>query len=261
MSDYFPESCDKYCPYKDECIHCKNILGTVHPERGSMESTAGYHEELCSMEEMQEDVYDAISNAFDASGKKFYIIKAMTGAGKSHSYLKLMQEHSDMRFIIAVPTNLLKGEIFEKAKSQGIRVRKTPSLEEIKDEMPHEIWEHIQKLYKRGQHCLVHPYIKKQLEKEKIQCLEKYMRKREKLKTWNGCVITTHRYLLSMDKGRLDEYDSIIIDEDILFKSIISNQGEISIPGLEKLMKKNDKPAIERKNKESTKRRQNTVLY
>ena len=78
-----------------------------------------------------------------------------------------------MRFIIAVPTNLLKREIFEKAKGQGIQVRKTPSLEEIKDEMPYEIWERIQKLYKRGQHRLVHPYIKKQLEKEEIRCLEK----------------------------------------------------------------------------------------
>lgn len=247
MSDYFPESCDKYCPYKDECIHCKSILGTVHPERGSMERTAGYHEEFCSMEEMQDDVCDAISNALDASGKKFYIIKAMTGAGKSHSYLKLMQEHSDMRFIIAVPTNFLKREIFEKAKGQGIQVRKTPSLEEIKDEMPYEIWERIQKLYKRGQHRLVHPYIKKQLEKEEIRCLEKYMRKRAKLKTWNGSVITTHRYLLSMDKGRLDEYDSIIIDEDILFKSIIANQGEISIPGLQKLMKRTTNQQLKEK--------------
>ncbi|MBD5449744.1 MAG: DEAD/DEAH box helicase family protein [Lachnospiraceae bacterium] len=237
MNDYYPESCDKYCPYREECKHCKNILKTVHVERGSMEKIAGYHEEFCSMEEMQDDVYDAISNAYYDNSKKYYVIKAMTGAGKSHSYLKLMQENADTRFIIAVPTNLLKNEIFEKAKSQGIAVKKTPSLEEIKDEIPDEIWEHIQKLYMRGQHRSVHPYIQKRLEKEEIRCLEKYIKKREKLKTWDGCVITTHRYLLSMDKERLDEFDSIIIDEDILFKSIISNQGEISISRLEKLKK------------------------
>lgn len=235
---YYPKGCDKYCPYHKECAHGKNILSTVHTKRGSMEKIVGYREEFSTMDEMQDDVYNAISNAFYASGKKFYVIKAMTGAGKSHSYIKLMQEHSDMRFLIAVPTNLLKKEIFEKAKSQGIEVKKTPSLEEIKDEMPDWIWEHIQKLYKRGQYRSVHLYIKKQLEKEEILCLEKYMKKREKLKTWDGCVITTHRYLLSMDKERLDEFDSVIIDEDILFKSIISNQGEISISKLEKLKKK-----------------------
>lgn len=63
----------------------------------------------------------------------------MTGAGKSHSYLKIMRKYPDGRFIIAVPTNLLKEEIFRKAKRQGIEVRKTPSLEEIKDEMPDDI--------------------------------------------------------------------------------------------------------------------------
>lgn len=247
QNDYKPKACDKYCPYHEECIHCKNILSTVHTKRGSMEKIAGCHEEFVSMEDMQDDVYDAISDAFNASGKKIYIIKAQVGSGKSHSYLKLMQENSDTRFIIAVPTNLLKQEIFEKAKNQSIDVKRTPSLEEIKDDIPSEIWEYIQKLYKRGQHRLVHPYIKKQLEKERIPCLEKYMKKREKLKTWNGCVITTHRYLLSMDKERLDEFDSIIVDEDILFKSIISNQGEISISRLEKLKKETTSSQLKEK--------------
>ena len=246
-NNYYPESCDRYCPYKDECRHCKNILKTAHPERGSMEKIVGYHEEFSTMEEMQDDVYDAIRNAFYDKGKKFYVIKAMTGAGKSHSYLKLMREHPDTRFIIAVPTNLLKNEILKKAKTSGLEVLKTPSLEEIKDEIPSGIWKQIQKMYKRGQHYLVHKYIQKELEKKDIPCLRKYMQKREKLKTWDGCVITTHRYLLSMDKERIDEFDSIIIDEDIIFKSIISNQGEITVSDLKRLKKETTSPQLSNK--------------
>lgn len=247
MRDYYPESCDKYCPYHKECQHSKNILATVHVKPGSMEKISGYREEFVSMEEMQDDVYNAVSNAFYAGGKQFYVIKAMTGAGKSHSYIRIMRENSGSKFIIAAPTNLLKNEILEKAKSEGIRVKKTPSLEEIKDEIPDKIWEHIQKLYKRGQYRSVHPYISNQLKKEEIPCLEKYMKKREKMKTWDGCVITTHRYLLSMEKERLDGFDSIIIDEDILFKSIISNQGEISVPTLKKLKKETKNPHLKDK--------------
>lgn len=237
QNGYYPQSCDKYCPYHEECKHCKNILSTLHPKRRSMEKIAGYHETFCSMEEMQEDVYDAISRALRVRGKKFYIIKAMTGAGKSYSYIKLMQKYQDTRFLIAVPTNLLKDEILKKAKGMGIEVMKTPSLEAIKDEIPSVIWKHIQRMYKGGQHYLVHPYIQKELEKKDVSCLRKYIEKREKLKTWKGCVITTHRYLLSMDKERLNEFGSIIIDEDILFKSIISNQGEISLSDLKRLKK------------------------
>ena len=247
QNNYHPQSCDNYCPYSKDCIHNKNILSTVHPRRGSMEKIAGYHEEFSTMEEMQDDVYNAIDRAFHASGRKFYIIKAMTGAGKSHSYIKLMQKYSDRRFLIAVPTNLLKDEILKKAKGMGIEVMKTPSLEAIKGEIPSAIWKHIQRMYKGGQHYLVHPYIQKELEKKDVPCLRKYMEKREKLKTWKGCVITTHRYLLSMDKERLDEFDSIIIDEDILFKSIISNQGEISVSDLKRLKKETTDPRLSKK--------------
>lgn len=247
QNNYYPQSCDKYCPYHEECVHCKNILSTIHTKRRSMEKIAGYHETFYSVDEMQEDVYDAISSAFCARGKKFYIIKAMTGAGKSHSYIKLMQEYPDMRFLIAVPTNLLKREIFKKAKDIGIEVMKTPSLEAIKDRIPSAIWKHIQRMYREGRPYLVHPYIQKELTKKEIPCLRKYMEKRERLKAWDGCVITTHRYLLSMDQERLDEFDSIIIDEDIISKSIISNQGEISVSDLKKLKKKTTDPRLSKK--------------
>ncbi len=233
--DYAPESCDKYCPYYRECRHCRNILSTVHLKRGMMEKITGYHEEFSTIEKMQEDIYRSIHRAFCANEKKFYVIKAQTGGGKSHSYLKLMEEYPEARFIIAAPTNLLKREIYEKAKRQGIKVMVTPSLEEIKNEIPSGVWNYIQKMYKSGRHYLVHPYIQKQLKKEDVPCLEKYMRKRDKLKTWKGCIVTTHRYLLNMDIDRLNEFDSIIIDEDIIFKSIISNQGEITLSELKRL--------------------------
>lgn len=237
QNDYRTERCEKYCPYHERCQHSRDILTTVNPRRGSMEQIAGYHEEYCSMEEMQDDVYGAIRKALFSHGNKFYVIKAQVGSGKSHSYLTLMKENDEMRFLIAAPTNLLKNELYEKAKEMGIEVKVTPSLEEIKDEIDESIWNHIQKLYKKGKHRLVHKYIQNELNKEDISCLRKYMERREKLKKWKGCVITTHRYLLNMDKEKLDAFDSVIIDEDIIFKSAISNQEQITVRQLEKLKK------------------------
>lgn len=238
QNDYKPERCEKYCPYHEECPYSRNILNTVHTRRGSMERIAGYHEDYCSIEEMQKNVVDAMREALFSHGSKFCVIKAQVGGGKSHSYLKLMKENEEYRFIIAVPTNLLKREIYEKARKWGIEIMMTPSLEEIEDEIPENIWNHIQKMYKRGQHRLVHKYINRELEKEDIPCLRKYMEKREKIKKWKKCVITTHRYLLNMDKRKLDAFDFIIIDEDIIFKSIISNQEQITVAQLKKLKAK-----------------------
>lgn len=238
QNDYGPERCEKYCSYHEECPHSRNILNTVYTGRGSMERIAGYNERFSSIEEMQDDVYGAIRKALFSHDKKFYVIKAQTGAGKSYSYLRLMKENDETRFLIAAPTNLLKNELYEKAKKMGIKIIVTPSLEEIADEIPDRIWNHIQKLYKRGQHRLVHKYIQKELEKEDIPCLGKYMQKRDKVKKWKGCVITTHRYLLNMDKNKLDAFDTIIIDEDIIFKSAISNQEQIIVDQLKMLKKK-----------------------
>ena len=196
------------------------------------------------MEEMQDDVYSTIHKAIFSGGKKFTIVKAQVGAGKSHSYLKLMEEYSEYSFIVATPTNLLKREIYKKAQKAGIDLRMTPSLEEIKDKIPLEIWNHIESLYKRGKNKAVQKYIYKRLGKEDIPCLKKYIEKRKELKEWDKSLITTHRYLLSMDKKKLDKFDFIIIDEDIIFKSIVSNQEQITVSQLEKLMEITENSAL-----------------
>ncbi len=146
QQEYKPFSCDNFCPYRDKCNHGKNILSTVRPKVGMMERIPGYYEEFYSIEEVQKDTYKAIRNAYLAEDNLIHIIKSQTGAGKSYSYLKLMGEKPGDRFLISAATNLLKNELYYKALKMGIKVRKTPSLEEIKYEIPHKVWKKIQRL-------------------------------------------------------------------------------------------------------------------
>lgn len=233
--EYNPQSCKGYCPYHAECNHGKNILTTVSSKRGTVEKTPDFDERFFTLKEVEEDTFYAISEAFNAEDTAIHIIKSQTAAGKSTAYLKLMKENPDCVFLIAAPTNLLKDEIYNKAKKLGIPVRKTPSLDQIKDEMPVEVWNKIQKYYSRGQYNLVHPYISKVLEQQDIPCLRKYMKEREELKQSTQSIITTHRYLLTMEEHRLKNFDAIIIDEDIIFKSILTNQCGIPISQFKKM--------------------------
>jgi len=57
-----------------------------------------------------------------------------------------------------------------------------------------------------------------------------------------------------MDEKRLREYDSIIIDEDIIFKSIIPNQEEVSIRDLKKFAKEVENEQVREKLKELRKK-------
>ena len=252
LNGYKPTLCNNFCPYCNECNHGKNILTTVRLRHGVMEPVPGYREEFVSLEEAQDDVYKAIDQAVLAQDNRIYVIKGQVGIGKSYSYLRIEQEHPEWRFLFSGPTNLLKDELFDKAVDMGKEVRKTPSLEQIKYVIPHKVWKHIQKFYKRGQHKKVHQYIQNYINKillmpdskekkkklEDIDYLLEYMIEREALKSYHGDLFTTHRYMLNMDEDRLQEIDVIIIDEDILFKAVITNQEEIPISELKKLLKK-----------------------
>lgn len=233
--EYMPQRCDGFCPYSGECSHTKNILTTAHPHHIPMEPDPNYNVSYCSLEEAQDDVYEVIHDAYMQSDNHIYIIKAQVGIGKSYSYLRIMKEHPGERFLIAAPTNLLKNELYNKAKDMGADVCVTPSLEEIKGEIPAKVRKEIQWLYKRGQHRAVARYIKKVLENGDIPCLKEYMEQKERVRKSKGSLITTHRYMLTMDEERLSEFGTIIVDEDILFKSIITNQGEITVSALQKL--------------------------
>ncbi|MCM1009188.1 MAG: hypothetical protein NC485_14965, partial [Ruminococcus flavefaciens] len=131
-----------------------------------------------------------------------------------------------------------------------LEVARTPSLFEIESEMPKKVQRVIRCLYQNGHNKDVHNYIRSILDKEEIPVLRDYLNSREKLKTFKGSVITTHRYLLNMDQKRLEEYDAIIVDEDIIFKSIIPNQGEITVSELETVMEENIDERLSKKIKQ-----------
>ena len=233
IKGYKPYFCNRFCPYKDECPHGANMLS--RPKRGKMERLSGYVEDFAPLEDVQEDVYRIINKAYRANDVMRHIIKAMTGSGKTTAYKRIMSENPTDSFAIAAPTNILKNQVYNDAVEMGLNVMKTPSLEEIKDEMPAKVWNTIISFYQNGRHGSVHPFIYETLKKKDIPCLREYMEAREKLKTFDGSIITTHRYLLNMDIKRLRRYDAVIIDEDIILKSVISNQCNITISDLKAL--------------------------
>ena len=235
--DYNPQSCNIFCPYKDTCKHGRNILLTVKPNRGMMERVANYTEILHSIEEAQDDLERIFSLAINANDHMWQIIKAQTSIGKTEIVLKLMKT-SGLRFLIAVPTNKLKWDVKRRADEKGVELMATPSLDDIKDEMPAEIWSHICHLRETGQHKKVHAFVCRMAEEENIKCLKKYLKQQEEYEEYDGHTVTTHRRLLNMSEKTLAKYDVVIVDEDIILSSIASNQCTIPISLLKKISRK-----------------------
>lgn len=234
---YRPKHCDKFCAYSDICNHGMDILSTVKLERGAIERLANYTETYYSIEDVQENLSKSLESAICANDTRWHIIKAQTAAGKTEAFLNLM-EHSSRNFLVAVPTNKLKRDVENRADEKGIKLRVTPSLDEIKDEIPDDIWDVIEFFREVGQHKKVHSFISKMAEKEGIASLKEYLKQQKEFEEYTGNTITTHRKFLNMDKKTLDKYDVVIIDEDIILSSIIPNQCEIPLETIKKIKRK-----------------------
>ena len=242
QNEYKPMSCSNYCPYKDTCQHSSNIITTAKPQVGTMERVAGYTEVFYPLEECEADLDEKIRAAIGADDTKVHVIKAQTALEKTHTYLNFMKT-TTARCLIAVPTNVLKDDVYNRAVAEEIEVFKTSSLddENVKNDTPADIRRTIDYLYKTGQHQLIDAYISKVAKERGIECLQNHLKEKRKFETCGGHVITTHRKLLSMDEKILKKFDVIIIDEDIVLKSVIPNQVSITVSDLRKLIKTMDK--------------------
>lgn len=236
-SNYYPKQCNKFCAYSDICSHGANILSTVKPERRTIERLANYTEIYYPINEVQKDLTKNLECAVNSDDIRWHIIRAQTAAGKTEAFLNLM-ENSGLKFLVAVPTNKLKRDVEDRAHEKGIELMVTPSLDEIKDEIPDDIWSQIEFLRETGQHKRVHSFVRRMAEEEGITCLKEYLDKQKKFEGHEGHTVTTHRKLLNMDRRALEKYDVVIIDEDIILSSIIPNQCEIPLSTIKKIEKK-----------------------
>lgn len=233
--DYKPYCCDKYCPYSNECTHGANMLSALKLPYHNMVKIENYNPSYVSLEEAYHDQEQALKRAVNSLQPQWHIIKAQTSLGKTESYLNLIKE-SKNQILIAVPTNKLKSEIVLRAQKKGVKIVASPSLHELKDEISEEAWDDIQKMYETGIDAM--GYIRARADKNNKEyepAFEKYVKQLELFTHYEGCAITTHRRLLNLDTKK---YDLVIVDEDIIFSSIVSNRIEIPVSSLMKLYKK-----------------------
>lgn len=235
ICEYKPYSCDHYCPYCDKCTHGANILSALKVPYHDMVKVSDYEKQLFTIEEAIEDFVETFLKAINNNDTRWYIIKAQTALGKTETYIKYLIV-SGKRVLIVVPTNKLKREVKERAAAVGVELVASPSLHELETEFSPGAWSKIQYMYDVGVDPV--PYIRERADrhhKEYEEAFEKYIKQLDAFQMNSGNAITTHRRLLNLD---VSGYDLVIVDEDIIFSSIITNRTEISVSKLKKLRAK-----------------------
>lgn len=213
-NNYKPMNCENYCPYTNNCNHGANILQTIKPPKHTIIKIDDKIPTLVSLEEACQDFNTKFYDIVSSDQAEISIIRAQTGIGKTHTYLDYMRT-SNTPCIIAVPTNKLKDEVYNKALGTGISVIKTPSIEELKEILPFDVKEKIMYLYAIGNEEAVNFYLRECGKNKGLSIIREYFKELEKVYTFEGHIITTHAKLLHM-KSDVLENRKIIIDEDII---------------------------------------------
>lgn len=87
------------------------------------------------------------------------------------------------------------------------------------------------------------------------------MQKLVEFKDFDGHVITTHRKMLLLDEEKLKKFSTVIIDEDIIFRSIIPDQKAITIKELEKIKDNTTNPQLSKKIDKALRRARKDSLF
>ena len=230
-----PRPCSSFCPYHGICPHGENILSTLKPQKHTIEQIANAGKPLVELSEAWDDFMENFQEAISSSEPIWHVIKSQTALGKTQAVLELLKR-THLRILIVVPTNKLKREVWERARELGIEVIVSPSLHEIKDELPDHVWCEIQALYDEGKSPM--PLLNKAIAEDDVECaklFKKYKKELEEFNNAEGHAITTHRRLSSID---VSKYDLVIIDEDIIYSTVIPSRETIPVSKLKKLKRK-----------------------
>lgn len=215
---YLPSRCESFCPYHDECQEKTIIEALSDDHRINILSKVDY----VSLEEAQEHLFANIISAVESKQEGLHLIGGQTGLGKTELYIRLAIEHPHLRMVIAVPTNRLKQEIYERLKDKGIPEKDifvTPSIRS-NCFVPPEEQELIMENHDRGIHNMTKQVIREllgRISSDSIAQREELRRIMIGTAAIQGqrIIITTHAYLIYLSAAILEER-VVIIDEDIL---------------------------------------------
>ncbi|MCD8013881.1 MAG: DEAD/DEAH box helicase family protein [Lachnospiraceae bacterium] len=244
---YHPQRCSKNCcPHYTICEDKGTIVNTLADDRSITVDPETYY----TLEEARECLKQNLEMAIESNDIGIHLIKAQTAMGKTFTYINLIEEYVKKKFIVALPTNILKQQVYDNLciKLSNEEVFITASVND-NYLIPPEVQEAICSDHDRGIHNTTKSTISEYMRKIQKEAPESLAVLEQCEDILNGIkpvkdqrvIVTTHAYLLCLMQVNpqfLNDYE-IIIDEDILLLQIFHNIKSVPLDTLEKVAKMN----------------------
>ena len=248
MKNYQPMLCsDSFCPYYEDgsCISMGNIVKTLNCSRRVIRT----EKNLCSIDEAAKACGTSLWNAIKSNDDSIHLIKGQTAIGKTTLYTDIIDEMKNKKFIVALPTNLLKMKVYkiltDKDDISEEDVYYTRSLRDPKSKVDKKIREEYESLENKGMYREAKQLLVEYLEKVKkyeresqelIKDLESLINNSEEMSNAR-VIVTTHAKFLHLPESILSDR-ICIVDEDILLQHILKKTHSLSLAAVEQLAAK-----------------------
>ena len=232
--EYKPASCSN-CKYCNSCNHRSNIVETL---KGKKLITFNGNHDFVSVDESFKQISYELKEALKSKKDQIHLISGQTGIVKTSLYIDAINSRKYKKpLLIAVPTSDLKSELIQRIGKENIF--DIPSF----DDLPligrrFDIQQYYnQGDFEKARQCIIE-CARDVCEPEELNKFRVYLNPQIYLEQTSSCVIMTHARLLSLPDKILKRFE-IIIDEDILYNSILVRVGSIKISTLKKILEKN----------------------
>lgn len=225
LNNYYTDEKLKHVHFIEDVWDLEDKFGQVPQDIAEL---IGFPEKV-ELKTIEKDFKTAFDNYFTSLSKEnnsnsLILLKAPTGLGKTEALINSnWDKFNGKRVAIAVPTHKLKDELAERFMNKGLMVATKPEKVLIKDEQSEK---HIQNLFEIGHSKASLLYHKHLNDNITIPEYSNYLNQFEQFKQAD-IVITTHADILL---NKADNYDTIIVDEDILLSSL--ETGVVSIKSI-----------------------------
>lgn len=229
LKKLYPKHCRGICPYSAKC-NCDSLYQKLTCKIIQTSKVEKYFPLEVCVDSLDDSLHEAVGNQEEG----IYLIKGQTALGKTEVYCRIVQEMTDKKFLIAVPTCKLQDEVAERLEEKGVSCYKTVSLyNAIRRLGIEELSDIVQKDYESGFGRQVKKRIRYYYEQHKEEMNRLQKRELKKIlspqtETEDArCIVTTHAYFLMMDDRQFSDYE-VIIDEDLLM-TLFKKNGAVPI--------------------------------
>ena len=245
---YAAKDCCRICRHYVECNKNVSTINMAHEVTKGRRIVVENKSYVDDPDYVYELLHRCFLSVLSCNNRGLHLIKGPTGIGKTSLICQICKEFPNLKVLVAEPLCSMKSEFYKKINETipgvDVYIHKTVMESESISE---ELRDEYQRLHNSGKHKKAQQLIEEELERVKnlpetnktgkelsIIRLKEIINSSKELAR-HRITIVTQKKLILMSEEQIANYDIVIIDEDILYLTLVKDTKRISKSKVEQI--------------------------